>query len=201
MTVPYLPRDPSDVARLVTAYPLCWIVSGGRDDRLATALPLLVEADANGRVESLLGHIPLANPHYSALQAEPRASVLCIGPQGYISPKLVSNPVWGPTWNYAACRFEVDVELVPEETDAALSQLAKALEGGAPGAWTPDRMGPRYEQLKQRIIAFRGHVRETHPRFKLGQDEADGTFAEIVEGLGDRDLADWMLQMRGSVRP
>jgi transcriptional regulator len=58
-------------------------------------------------------------------------------------------------------------------------------------------MGARYEQLKERIIAFRAVVRETHARFKLGQDENDQTFGEIVDGLQDRELAEWM----GRARP
>ncbi len=147
-------------------------------------------------MQSLLGHIARRNPQQSALEVDPRATILCMGPHGYVSPELVSNPTWGPTWNYAVCRFEVNVEFVPDETDAALSRLAEALEGQSPGAWTPERMGPRYDELRQRIVAFRAHVRETHARFKLGQDESEETFAEIVEGLAKSDLAAWMRQMR-----
>jgi transcriptional regulator len=197
MTTPYEPRDRSDVTRLVEAYPLCWIVTGGAGDRLATPLPLLPEAGDEGVVQSLLGHIPRAHPQRAALERDPRATILCMGPQGYVSPRLVSNPTWGPTWNYAVCRFEVDVQFVPDEIDAALSRLAEALEGSGAGAWTTDRMGPRYEQLKPRIIAFRAHVRETHARFKLGQDENELTFGEIVESHADAELAEWMRRARG----
>ena len=37
---------------------------------------------------------------------------------------------------------------------------------------------------------------EAHARFKLGQDENDGTFAEITQGLDNRELADWMCRTR-----
>ena len=197
MTTPFAPRDPADVTRLVEAYPLCWIVTGGGADRLATPLPLLPETDSEGSVQSLLGHIPRAHPQSVAVASDPRASILCLGPQGYISPRLVSNPTWGPTWNYAACRFEVEIQFVPDETDSALSRLAEALEGREAGAWKPDRMGERYELLKKRIVAFRAHVRETHARFKLGQDENDLTFGEIVDAHADPVLADWMRRARG----
>jgi transcriptional regulator len=119
-----------------------------------------------------------------------------MGPQGYISPRLVSNPTWGPTWNYAVCRFETEVRFVPEETDAALSRLAAALEGVEQDSWTPERMGERYDQLKRHIVAFRADVLETHAKFKLGQDENDVVFEDIVAGLKDRTLADWMLRNR-----
>jgi len=193
----FVPRDSADVSELVRAFPLCWLVSGGSEDRLATPLPLLPETNEAGNVIALLGHIPRAHPQHAALRDDPRAGILCMGPQGYVSPLLVSNPTWGPTWNYAMCRFETDVHFVPDETDAALSKLAAALEGQSPDSWSPGRMGARYEQLKERIIAFRAMVRETHARFKLGQDENDQTFGEIVDGLQDRELAEWM----GRARP
>lgn len=193
---PFVPREPSDVTELVRVYPLCWIVSGPADDRHATPLPLLPERDEEGLVKSLFGHIARSNPQQGALERDPRATILCMGPQGYISPRLVSNPTWGPTWNYAVCRFETEVRFVPDETDDALSKLAAALEGNGPGAWTPERMGERYQQLKPRIVAFRAEVLETHARFKLGQDENEIVFADIVRGLDDRCLADWMLRTR-----
>jgi transcriptional regulator len=196
MTTPFVPRDPSDVTRLVEAYPLCWIVTGGADNRLATPLPLLPEVNDEGVVDSLLGHIPRAHPQCAVLKNDPRASILCMGPQGYISPQLVSNPTWGPTWNYASCRFEVEIQFVPDETDIALSRLAEALEGSGAGAWKTERMGDRYELLKKRIIAFRAHVRETYARFKLGQDEDGLTFSEIVDGHADPELAEWMRRAR-----
>jgi transcriptional regulator len=197
MTASFQPLKSSDVKRLVDAYPLCWVVTGGAEDRLATPLPLLAETGSDGAVNALFGHIPKMHPQYHALQLDPRATILCMGSNGYISPRLVSNPTWGPTWNYASCRFEVEVEFVAAETDRALAQLAEALEGRGPDAWTIDRMGERYHELKDRIIAFRAHVRKTHARFKLGQDENDVTFAEIVDNHADPELARWMRESRG----
>jgi transcriptional regulator len=171
-------------------------VSEYNGDRFATPLPLLPEQDSQGLLASLFGHIAKSNPQRKALERNPRATVLCMGPQGYISPRLVSSPTWGPTWNYAVCRFETEVRFVPEETEAAVWRLAAALEGTARDAWTPERMGERYHQLKQRIVAFRAEVLETHAKFKLGQDENDLVFKDIAEGLADRTLADWMSRSR-----
>lgn len=197
MTDLFVPRLQSDVSDLVTAYPLCWLVTGDAEDRYATPLPLLPEQDENsGAVKSLLGHIPRRHPQCKILQQDPRASILCMGPQAYVSPRLVSKDRWGATWNYAACQFNVDVEFVPDETDLALSRLAKALEGDRPDAWSPDQMGDRYEPLKARIIAFRAHVRNARPRFKLGQDEDPPTFKEITERHPDHELASWMRRSR-----
>jgi len=194
---PFQPRDGSDVVELVRAYPLCWVMSGDASDRYARPLPLLPEQDSEGYLISLFGHMARSNPQQKALERDSRATILCMGPQGYISPRLVSNPTWGPTWNYAVCRFETEVRFVPEETEEAVWRLAAALEGAGFESWTPERMGERYHQLKQRIVAFRAKVLETHARFKLGQDENDIVFEDIVDGLGDRALADWMSRTRG----
>lgn len=192
----FVPKDSGDIGALVKAYPLCLILSGEPEQRYTTPLPLLPETNSTGAVVSLFGHIARSNPQQRALEKDSRATILCLGPQGYISPRLVSDPTWGPTWNYALCRFETLIRFVPEETDKALSQLSEALEGSGPQAWTPAQMGERYQQLRPHIVAFRAQVLEAHARFKLGQDENDMVFGEIVSGLADRRLAEWMERSR-----
>lgn len=189
----FVPREKADVAALVEAYPLCWVVSAGLDEQGATPLPLLVERNADGGIAALFGHFALSNPQVDLLRQTPRAMILAMGPNGYIAPRLVSNPTWGPTWNYAVARFDVEVAFVPDENDAALRRLVAFVERDAAEPWTVKRMGPRYADLSRYIIAFRATVLAEHPRFKLGQDENQATRAEIVDGLGDRRLADWMV--------
>ena len=184
----FVPHDPADVPALIAAHPLAWVVSNGPAGFAATPLPLLAELDEEGRVAALFGHCARANPQVAALQADPRATILFQGPQGYISPRLVSNSTWGPTWNYAVARFDVEISFVPDETRDAIIRLAAALEGTDPDAWTIDRMGARVEGMLTHIIAFRARVLSQDARFKLGQDEAPGTFDEIVSGLSDPAL-------------
>lgn len=184
--------SPQQIADLVVAYPLAWIVSANGAERAATPLPLLGELDGDGAVVSLFGHFARSNPQVALLERDPHATILFQGPNGYISPQLVSNPTWGPTWNYAVARFDTELRFVPEETEASVERLAEVLEGGGEGAWRPNRMGPRYAELAKRIVAFRASVRSVTGRFKLGQDEKRETFEEIIAGLADSDLARWM---------
>lgn len=195
MSAPFDPRSPADVLALVEAFPLAWVVAR-EGDAPATPLPLLAECDGDGAIVSLFGHIARRNPLCAALQAAPRALLLFQGPQAYVAPRLVSKPDWGPTWNYAVARFDVRVEFVPDETDAALARLAAHLEAGQAEPWTTARMGARYAQLREHIIAFRAHVEHAHASFKLGQDETPQVFAEILAGHQDRALVDWMRRMR-----
>ncbi len=188
----YVPRSDEDVLKLVRDYPLAWIISNGPSGFAGTPLPLLPEIGPDGRITSLLGHFARSNPQVDLLARDARAAILFQGPQGYVSPRLVSNLTWGPTWNYAVAKFDTEVRFVPEETDAALHALATALEGGHAEPWTPERMGDRYEQLRGRIIAFHAVVLGVEAKFKLGQDEAPETFDQIVAGIENQELADWM---------
>ena len=190
--------EPEDLVDLIAAYPLAWVVSGGPADFAATPLPLLAETDAQGGIVSLFGHFGKSNPQVGALQRDPRATILFQGPQGYVSPTLVSNPKWGATWNYAVARFDVDIAFLPEETGDAVWRLAAAVEKDRPPRWTPASMGERYDALIQHIVAFRATVRNCSARFKLGQDERRETFDEIVAGLGESELAAWMTRMARS---
>lgn len=173
---------------LVARYPLAWVIAS---DLSASPLPLIAELGADGRIASFLGHCANRNPLLSAFARDPRGIALFDGPRAYVSPTIVSRTDWAPTWNYAALRFEIDVEIVTDETAAALALLLDHMETH-PGRWSIDDMGPRYEPMLARITAFRAHVRAFDPRLKLGQDEGYVEFAEIVGRHPDRALAAWM---------
>ena len=197
MDAPFAPRSHADIVRLVADHPLAWVVSR---DFQATPLPLVAETDASGCIATLIGHFARRNPQVSVLERNPDALILFQGPQGYISPRLVSNPTWAPTWNYAVVRFEVAVAFVPDETDAAVRRLAGRLERARPNPWRVEELGTRYDQLRQRIIGFRAQVRGVRATFKLGQDEDRTTFNEIVAGLANTPLARLMSE-QGSPGP
>jgi transcriptional regulator len=188
------PRSASDVVALIGAHPLAWVVSRDFD---ATPLPLLAECDAEGRLVSLFGHYARRNPQVAAFERDPGALILFAGPQGYVSPTLVSKPQWGPTWNYAALRIVADIAFVPAETDASLRRLAAHLEPDH--GWQVEAMGDRYDHLIEHIVAFRATVVSCEAMFKLGQDEGDETFAEIVRGHSDPQLVRAMIE-QGSAR-
>jgi transcriptional regulator len=186
------PRTQTDLLQLIAEYPLAWVVSVGEGGFGATPLPLLAEPAADGQIVCLLGHFALSNPHVALLRTAPQATILFMGPQGYVSPELVSQPGWAPTWNYASAQFDVDIELRPQENERALEQLVYWMERDRQAPWTTAKVGARYHSMVQRIVAFRAHVRRARGRFKLGQDETPRTRAELHEKLNDPDLVRWM---------
>jgi transcriptional regulator len=182
--------QPEWVQRVIDEYPLALLISHKLN---ASPLPLLAEWDEQGNIAALFGHCARANPLVGDFAGNPEGLVVFNGPQGYISPRLVSKPDWGPTWNYASLRFRVEVRFVPEETQRAVELLAGKLEGHG---WSLARLGARTDAMMSQIIAFRARVTGADHVFKLGQDESSQSHAEIVAGHPDRTLAEWMAATR-----
>ena len=181
-----------DIVDLVTAYPLAWVVSAGVG-YAATPLPILLETDDSGRPTSLIGHFAKSNPQVEQIREEPRILFLFAGPHAYISPELVTTTRnWGPTWNYATARIVADVAFDEALNDEALERLVGKMELGRPNPWDKTELGSRYERMKGAIIAFRAPIVTVEARFKLGQDERDEVFADIVSGFDGQDLGEWM---------
>lgn len=193
----FAPRAEDDVRRLVGEQPLAWIVSGGGAAGFnATLLPLRPIEEA-GQLVGFMGHFARSNAHLAALQQDPRALVLFLGVNGYVSPSWMEDRSQAPTWNYASGQFQVDMEFFedPAELRAHLEDLVGAMEEGRDRAWSIPEMGERYSMLASRIVGFRAHIRERRAKFKLGQDERPDVLADILKGLdanGGGDLAAWM---------
>ncbi|GFE84722.1 hypothetical protein GCM10011487_67220 [Steroidobacter agaridevorans] len=200
----FAPRSDADLLRLVQQQPLAWVVSGSvADDNFrSTLLPILAETDADGRIVRLVGHFARSNDQYKLLMQNPKAVMLVLGSNGYISPSWMQDRTQAPTWNYASAQFFVDVEFFeqPAAIEAHLRELVDTMERQTPRAdrapaWKVDDMGPRYGSLAQRVIGFRAQIRNVRARFKLGQDERDDVLTDIMTGLeqGARaELHTWM---------
>lgn len=183
--------DASDVRDLLAAYPLAWVIAPGTGAQ--SLLPLLGEYDADGRLTHLLGHMGRSNPLHANLTADPTATILINGPQGYVSPDHAGRRNWGPTWNYAQLAITAEIAFLPDESAHALDALTQAMEGDR---WSARELGPRYHGMAAAIIAFRARVTTLTGRFKLGQDESDDTFAEILRTHPDAALVTWMRRFR-----
>lgn len=195
----FAPPSELDVTRLVLGNPFAWVVSAVDGGLSATPLPIRPILDAEDRVVELRGHFARSNPHVERLRRSGRALLLFMGPHGYISASWLRDRTRTPTWNYAMVQYLVDIELVedPARTDALMRDLVDAMERGRERAWSLDEMGERYQRLVSGVIGFHAHIRERHVKFKLGQDERDAEYADIVaalQGEGDGPLLAWMQQ-------
>jgi acetyl esterase/lipase/predicted FMN-binding regulatory protein PaiB len=195
-------RHSDDLSQLVQQQPLAWIVSGAPGAQQATPLPIQLLCDAEGRPKTLLGHFARSNAQLQAVAADGRATVLLIGPHGYVSPSWFNDRTRAPTWNMAWAMLDVQIELHDSKADAdrLIGGLAAQLEEGRPGAWRIEEMGPRYHGLATAVVGFEAHVLAVKSSFKLGQDERDDVFHDILRALdinGDVALAKWMRRFSG----
>ena len=193
----FAPQEPEDGVRLLAASPLGWIVSEHQDQPFATVLPFKAHTDQDGNICSLRGHFALANPQLAALRASPRALILILGPNAYVSPSWMADRTQAPTWNYASMWFETELHFFEdgEKLRKLLEDQVGAMEEGRRQAWQIRDMGPRYERLATAIVGFEAQVIKSHGRFKLGQDERKDVYPDIVQGLkgeGADALLAWM---------
>jgi transcriptional regulator len=182
----------ADVRDLIAEYPLAWLLGARGVAAEAAQLPLLGEYGEAGDLRSLLGHIPRRHVLVPAWEASPSALVLFQGPQAYVSPDQAGMRGWAPTWNFAQLSIEVEVEILPDETSAALASLVDVMEAARPDPWRADELGERYAGLARHVVAFRAHVKRVVGRFKLGQDEQADVRESIIRSLGSAPLASWM---------
>jgi transcriptional regulator len=194
---PFAAPSERDVTRLVLEHPFAWLVTAADGEFAATPLPIRPVVDQTGRITELLGHFARRNPHVDVVRRVPRTLMLFMGPHGYLSSSWLTDRTRAPTWNYASAQFVVDIEFTedPAATREIVRDLVGAMEAGRPRAWTIEDMGPRYDRLQSGIIAFRAHIRERRVKFKLGQDERDAEYVEMVDALqagGHDGLLEWM---------
>jgi transcriptional regulator len=185
---------PADLARLVADYPLAWLVNSGAHGFFATPLPLVAELD--GQRACRRADRPLFAPQRASrrLAGRSRAQVLFMGPQGYVSPALVSRPQWAPTWNFAVAVFAVTVAFDDPGTMPAVRRLTDHVEAQEQ-PWRIEQAGDRLPHLMARIIGFRATVTASDARFKLGQEENLPELLEILSGHADPALVGWMRRL------
>lgn len=203
MSSPFTFRHPSDLADLVQQFPLAWVVTGQAGSLGATPLPLQLECDQAGAPVRLLGRFGRRNPQVEALRRDPHATILVLGPEGYISPSWFRDRSRAPTWNYACAVFDVEIELrdTTADAEALLEGLTAQVEAGRPSPWRVEEVGPRHERLVQGVVGFHAHVRSVRGTFKLGQDERDDVLHDILRALditGQAPLARWMRRFAGT---
>lgn len=193
----YAPSSEAPVHDLVRDHSLAWVV-GSDGGFTATPLPLLPLLGADGALIGFEGHLARSNPQLEALRRSPRALILFMGLNAYVSPSWMEDRTQAPTWNYETAAFECEVTLM-EEADAAgehLGRLVERHEAGRPAAWSIEEMGRRYVGLSRGVVAFHATILARRVAFKLGQDERTDVWPDIVRGFEATGQGDMAARMR-----
>ncbi|WAC48000.1 FMN-binding negative transcriptional regulator [Asticcacaulis sp. SL142] len=193
----YAPRSDADILSLIEAHTFAWIVSAGSGYG-ATPLPLRPRLDAEGKLVAFAGHFARSNPQVERLKAHSRALILFMGPHAYVSPSWMADRTQASTWNYMSAAFECDLTFIEDADgiEADLNDLIVAMEAGRPNGWSMAEMGERAHRLARGIIGFRADIVSQNAAFKLGQDERDDVFTDILNGLTEEGEHDLMQHMR-----
>lgn len=193
----FQPRSDQDVLRLLREQPFGWLLCGSGATFRASAIPFRPRLDPAGTLVGLWGHLARSNPQVELLRRDPRAEILILGANGYVSPSWMADRTQAPTWNYVSVQFLTNIAFMDGNAglERVLRDLIGAMEAGRPKAWNIEDMGERYARLAQRIVAFEASIVEIRPKFKLGQDERRDVFADIMAGLDATEadeLRTWM---------
>jgi transcriptional regulator len=145
----------------------------------------------------MIGHFARANRHVDMLRQTSHALCIFHGSHGYVSPSWMQDRTQTPTWNFETAHLVVDVAFAEheDETAKAIELPLDAVEGKEPARWRSHELGDRYNRLLRGVIGFRAKVVDARVKFKLGQNEHDDVFADIVAGLqrtGNTSLAQAM---------
>ena len=183
------------ITQLIGEYPLAAVSGLSTADGMPVHLPLILETSGQSSDLSharLIGHMARRNVVTTSLAGPVAVEAMFSGPQGYVSPEVVGERGWIPTWNYArvwargALRFSEDL------TGPSLEMLVDVMEEARVKPWQISESGPRVEALKKHIIGFEITNLTFCPSFKLGQGETPAVFDKIVSCHPDRNLARWM---------
>ena len=175
-----------EVLDLVIRHPLAWAVA---PDLSALLMPIRPLLNDEGELSGFRAHMPRwRHTHYVA---DPTILLLFSGPAAYISPSWFENRKQAPTWASASAAFQCKVQFIDDDAELrdSLADLVDSQEQGRPNAWRLDEIEERYASLAKHIIAFRCEILESRASFRMGQDEDEQTFANIVGGMTGRGTA------------
>lgn len=177
--------DPDILHGLMRENSFALLVSNARDGPLLSHLPVILDRPDDGPA-TLYGHMARANPHWRALERQPRAVVVFSGPHAYVSPSWYASAPAVPTWNYLAVHAHGNASLVvdPAELDALLARMVKTFEDGRDAPWRYESLPEdyRFRQIGA-IVGFRLPIDRLEGKLKLSQNRPAGDAARVAAAL------------------
>lgn len=200
----YIPQhfsqnDPAVLLEVMQQYGFATLVSNCDDMPYVTHLPVSARLDAG--VVRISCHVARANPHWKALEADPRALVIFQGPHTYVSPTLYRSKDRVPTWNYIAVHASGRA-VVNHGEEAKLNMLSTLIAEHEPSYRTQfEAIGQDLRNgLLNAIVAIDIAVEKLEGKFKLGQHRLADEKPEMQTrheqgGENERAIAEWMKRL------
>ncbi|WP_437879409.1 FMN-binding negative transcriptional regulator [Pseudomonas sp. LRF_L74] len=187
--------DLSTLHQQIRTSRLASVISQGRDDLLASHLPLLL-VESEGEKGTLYGHFARANPHWRELLGQPQTLVVFNGVDAYVSPTWYpSKAEHGkavPTWNYIAVHAHGQAVIFDdaERLRWLVGTLSAQHESGRARPWSIDDAPKDYlDAMLRAIVGFALPIERLEGQWKLSQNRSDADREGVRRGLADSDDA------------
>jgi len=208
----YLPtffegHDPELGRALMAEHPLSTFVSVDESGAAQVShLPLKCERIGLGTTDTpqeewvLWGHFARVNPQVKALQANPKALAIFMGPQAYMSPSVYPDLARVPTWNYVTLHAQGEVAFLdePQTKDQLLKQLIADHEPVYAEQWRG--LGEEYQsKMLGAIVGFKMKVTHCQFKIKINQHRPEAHEQMLAQyaqgGESMQGLARWMQRL------
>lgn len=192
----YLPRhfavdDAASVLELLRGHPLASVVTQDADGLDANPVVLLADADPQGRLLRLRGHVARANPLWR--RAGPQGCeiiALFHGAQAYVSPwahprKAIDGKVV-PTWNYLMVQVAGRLRAVDDARwlRELVGELTARHEAAREQPWAVDDAPADYLQsMLAAIVGVDIEVERVTAKFKLSQNHPPAAREALAQDL------------------
>ncbi len=189
-----------EILATLKAGPLAMIVTGaGEQAPLATHAPVFFgygpdgadeAAVAEGRAElvgsTLLGHMDVRNPQWTAMREGDRGLVVFQGPHGYISPVVYDVTPAAPTWNFTAVHVTGTLRPTDDRAEvlAILRETVRRLEGTFGKGWDQEDSQDYFRRIQPGVGAFELRVESVQTMYKLSQEQPEPLQRKVVEEFG-----------------
>jgi transcriptional regulator len=208
------------VLALVKANPLALVVTSTEQAPLGTHAPVLFRCGPDGADEgtmtadgsslvgsTLVGHMDVRNPQWTAMRAGDRALVVFQGPHGYVSPTVYGVTPAAPTWDFTAVHIAGALRPIGDSAEVldVVRETARRLEAGFGQGWDQESSVDYFRKMVPGVGAFELRVESVQTMFKLSQEKPEPIRRRIVEDFEDsesgthRNLAA-LMRSRGIVR-
>ncbi|MEU8702270.1 FMN-binding negative transcriptional regulator [Streptomyces sp. NPDC048680] len=216
----YRDHHSGPVLAMLKANPLALVVTSGAQAPSGTHAPVLfrhgpdgadgdtMTADGTSLVGStLVGHMDVRNPQWTAMRAGDRALVVFQGPHGYVSPTVYGVTPAAPTWDFTAVHIvgTLHPTVDPAEVLEIVRDIARRLEAGFGQGWDQESSVDYFRKIAPGVGGFELRVESVQTMFKLSQEKPEPMRRKIVEDFEGsasgthRSLAA-LMRSRGIVR-
>jgi transcriptional regulator len=178
-------KDKQTILDFMEEYPFAFMTGSKLNgEQVATQIPILIE-ERDGELY-LQGHIMRNTDHHKAFIENPKALMVFIGFNAYVSASWYTNPQIGSTWNYMSVHVNGNVNFMSNE---GLIQFMKKLtlkfeKGNTQSQTIFDNLSDEYlSEMLPAIVGFELKAERIENVFKLSQNRDEKSYLNIISKL------------------